>query len=214
MVALLQACVALTAALCWAVLVPRVRIDDDQAPDLAALVSPRSTAAVALVAGAAAQVLWLVPPAHAWLWVPYLGLGAPLVAVDLRTTFLPRRMNGLLLAAMAAGTGPAALAEPRLVLGVALGAAAGFGFFYLVWRITSGLGFGDVRLAVPVGAVAGMGGATGWVLALACGTALGALHGIAHALRLRARRQPPAPFPYGPALWLGPLVAVAALSAG
>uniref|UniRef100_UPI003340013F hypothetical protein n=1 Tax=Tessaracoccus lapidicaptus TaxID=1427523 RepID=UPI003340013F len=67
--------VAMTAAVVMGLLVPRVRIvDDEEAPDFGALVSRRSVVGVALAAFVVAQVLWLVPEPHWWLWVPYLGI--------------------------------------------------------------------------------------------------------------------------------------------
>lgn len=200
---------AVVAALIWALAVPRVRIDDPEAPDLSALVSWRSTILVGVAALASGLALWAQPPTAWLLWGPYVGLGAPLVAVDLRTTFLPRRLHYVALAGMAAGGAVLAVASPGAALGALAGALAAFGFFYLAWRLTANLGFGDVRLALLIGAVAGQGGVTAWTTALLTGTVLGALHGIAHALW--ARRDPTRArhFAYGPALWLGPILASA-----
>ena len=64
-----------------------------------------------------------------------------------------------------------------------------------------------MRLGLLVGVVGATWGWTGWLWALLSGTLIGAVWAIIHALRGRACE----PFPYGPALWLGPL-AVAALS--
>lgn len=213
MVVATAAGVVLVTVLVWAVLVPRVRIDDPEAPELAPLVTPRSIVAVGGAGMAASLSLALVPAAHLWVWAPYLAFGLPLVAVDLRTTFLPRRLNSLALAAMAAGSLALLPAEPGAVLGAALGAAAAFGFFYVAWRISASLGFGDVRLALLAGAVSGLGGVGAWVTALCCATGLGALHALAHAAWTRATGREPRPFPYGPALWLGPVLGLT-ISAG
>ena len=134
-------------------------------------------------------------------------LGAPLVAVDLRTTFLPRRLHYVALAGVTAGGAALAVVSPRAALGAAVGAAAAFAFFSLAWRLTTNLGFGDVRLALLIGAVAGHAGVAAWTTALLAGTVLGALHGIGHALWARRDPERPQHFAYGPALWLGPIVA-------
>ncbi|WP_143028165.1 prepilin peptidase [Tessaracoccus flavus] len=194
------------AVLAW--VVPRVRVADPEAPDFASLSTPWSWIAIAattLLAGLVAGV----EPLHWMLWLPYLGLGAPLVYVDLRTTWLPKRLHWLAAAGMAAGWIAVALTDWRTAVAAAAGAAAAGLFLYTAWRVTAALGFGDVRLAFLVGAVAGLGGASGWAASLLAGTVLGAVHGIAHALWARRDRARPAHFPYGPALWLGPIVAQA-----
>lgn len=199
--------VAVLATLGWRLLVPRVRVEDDESPDFASLVTGQSTLAVALAAVLAGQVLWLTPQSRWWLWVPYLGLGLPLVAVDLRTTFLPLRLNYLVAGAMAACLVPLTVHDWRSGVGALAGAAALFALFHLVWRFARGIGYGDVRLALLVGAVSGMAGVQFAALALLAGTALGAVHAIAHAIW--ARRDPARErhFAYGPALWAGPTVA-------
>ncbi|MHA7860881.1 A24 family peptidase [Tessaracoccus sp. Y36] len=192
----------------WWLIVPRLRVDDPDAPDFAALVSWRTLLGVLGTAGAASGVLWLVPTHHHWLWVPYLAVGVPLVAIDLLSTFLPKRLNALATALMAAGLAATAITDWRGAAAAALGAAGAFVFFYLAWRLSASLGFGDVRLALLIGAVSGLAGVGTWTTALLTGTALGAVHGIAHALWARRDAGRPRHFPFGPALWLGPLAAV------
>lgn len=202
---------AVVAALLWGLLVPRIRIDDPEAPDLAALVSWRSALLVGVVALACGLALWREAPAAWLLWAPYLAVGAPLAAVDLRTTFLPRRLHHVALVGMAAGGVALAVVAPGAALGALVGAIAAFAFFYVAWRLTANLGFGDVRLALLIGAVAGQSGVTAWTTALLAGTVLGALHGIGHALWARRDPERAPHFAYGPALWLGPIVAAAIL---
>jgi leader peptidase (prepilin peptidase)/N-methyltransferase len=202
--------VAVTAAVVMGALVPRVRIDDDpEAPDFATLVSPRSVAGVGLAAFVVAQVLWVVPEPHWWLWVPYLGIGGAMAYVDLRTTFLPRMLHYVGVAAMGAGLVVLALIDGWAALGAVIGALGAFALLYLAWRLSPGLGFGDVRLAVLIGGVAGQAGASMWGLSLFLGTALGAVHAVGHALWARRDPERPRYFPYGPALWLGPVAAAA-----
>lgn len=204
--------VGVLAGAVMALLVPRVRIDDDEAPGFGALVTRASVVGVAVAGFVAAQALWFVEPLQWWLWVPYLGVGAAMAYVDLRTTFLPMVMNYLALGLMLAGGVAVGIADWRALVGAAIGAVAAFALLWLVWRFSPGLGFGDVRLAVLIGAVAGVGGVQMWTASLFLGTLLGALHGIGHAIW--ARRDPDRPkfFPYGPALWLGPVVAAVALA--
>lgn len=203
------AALAVTAAAVTALLVPRIRIDDPESPDFSQLGGWRSAACAAALAVVAAQVLWVLPVQAWWLWLPYLGLGAPLALVDLRTTFLPKALHWP--AAVAMGIGALALAttDRGAALSAVIGAAAAGGFLYLAYRASDSLGFGDVRLALLVGAVAGQSGPMAWALALFVGTALGAIHGIVHALRRRRDPEVPGHYPYGPALWLGPVVGAA-----
>lgn len=200
--------VCICAAFVWAALVPRISIADPDAPDFDALVTPSSIAAVAIATLAVAQILWLVPAEQWWLWLPYLAVGAPLVATDLRTTWLPLRLQRVALGTMLlGGLGLSATAWP-LAAAAAVGGLAARGLFWLAWRLLPGLGFGDVRLMGLVGAVAALGGPTAWLTALLLGTLMGAGHGIAHAWWARRGAGRPRHFPYGPALWLGPVVAL------
>lgn len=151
-------------------------------------------------------------PQYAWpLWWVWSTPVAILVAIDATTTWLPLRLTQWcwvatalsLLAALALGAPLSALAWS-----VAAAAACG-GFFWLFWWVGRGrLGFGDVRLAPMVGAVGAVISPTlalwSVFLAAVIGVALGVIH---QALRRSGG------FPYGPALWAGP-VAAAALIGG
>ncbi|MDO4783721.1 MAG: leader peptidase (prepilin peptidase)/N-methyltransferase [Propionibacteriaceae bacterium] len=152
---------------------------------------------------------WLVPSGQWPLWAVYVGGFGPLVAIDALTTYLPRRLHYLALAelgiALACFGTLTSWADAGRALsgGLLLG-----GLFWLVWRAGSGIGFGDVRLAVPIGIVASATSLTMLLRAALFGALIGAAWGIAVSL-LRRRRADLSPvFPYGPALWLGPFVAV------
>ncbi len=179
---------------------------DEAAPDLS---SPRLSDAAILagVVAVSALALWRLPPATYPLWFPYLGAGGALVWVDFKTTWLPRRLHWIASAELVAGATIATALSPKLVLGVVAGAVAGFAVLWVVWRLAGQFGFGDVRLGLLVGAVSGSLGVSGWLASLLAGTIVGASWGIGHALRGRADT----PFPYGPSLWLGPLLAAAFL---
>lgn len=210
--------VAVVASVTLGLFVPRIAPpavsaeQDEPAPDYALLATGRAVFGVGAFTFVAALVLWVVPLDSWPLWVPYLAFGAPLVYVDLRTTYLPKRLNDLMSLAMLAGLILMVFLSPAAAGAAALGAGAFVGLFWLVWRVSRSFGFGDVRLAAPVGAVAVAGEPSPllavqcWVLALFVGTLLGALAGVVWAA-VRRRRGGPSYFPYGPWLWLGPIVA-------
>ena len=103
-----------------------------------------------------------------------------------------------------------AVHSPGVLVTALAGACATSGVFWLVWRFSGSFGFGDVRLGLLVGAAAGSMGLQAWTTALLAGTLIGADWAIVHALRGRASE----PFPYGPSLWLGPVVAAALAGGG
>lgn len=151
---------------------------------------------------------WLVlPPRLQAPWVVLATVGVVLALIDLRTTWLPRRLtrSGWLVMLLAVVL-TAGLAGDSWVLvrGIAGGVAAG-ALYAIVWAVSrGGFGFGDVRFAVLVGAPAGTVSATLWVWALLLGTLVGGL--IAVVLLLRRRR---GAFPYAPAMLLGCYLALA-----
>jgi len=181
--------------------------DDDPPPHYAQLAPVGHVVFLALVAFVAAQVLHAVPMAHFGAWFGYLGAGAALVWVDLRTTWLPRTLNTICLVQVAIGLGWVAVLDWQTALASVAGGMATFALFHLVWRCTSAFGYGDVRLAAIVGAMGALSGLDGWLMALLCGTLVGAVWGIVHAA-LQRRRKGPGYFAYGPALWLGPILAI------
>lgn len=170
-----------------------------------ALARPGFAVAVGAIGGAALLVaLPRVPgPAQPGWWV-LSSLGVLLGCIDAVTTWLPLPLTRLLWLA----TAVALLAgQPWQQQGAAarilIGAAATGVFFWLVWRIGRGIGFGDVRLAPVLGAVTA---AASWELlvwAMVLGTALGAAHGLLRLLRGRRGE-----FAYGPALLAGPYLAL------
>lgn len=205
------AAAALASAHAWFI-VPRLPEPVDHSPDDPAkpayreLVTPRNLAWLMVLSLVCGQVAWLVPPAQWPLWIVYTGAVGTLVGIDALTTYLPRRLHYLCLAELAlalalVGTLAGWDAVARAVGG---GLAAG-ALFWLVWRFSRSFGFGDVRLVTLVGAIAATTSWTMWLQALLLGTIVGALWGIIAAVRAKSRD---AVFPYGPALWLGPYLAV------
>lgn len=196
----------------WLIIVPRVRITTpptgEPPPQLALLPTPARTVVLFAATVALAQLLRLVPADDWWLWIPYLVFGAPLVFVDALTTWLPLRLHYLAAAAMAVGLLVIAVPDWSRAMGAVAFGLAAFGVFHLIWRIGTGLGYGDVRLASLLGAVGGLSGLEFWLVSLTAGTIIGALWAIGHSLRRRSRPDLPKHFAYGPSLWLGPFAAI------
>ena len=161
---------------------------------------------------AALAAVVVVPPAQRPLWLVYGSSVAVMIWVDGCTTWLPSRLMWLASAQLVAAAAWSAYRSAdglQLVAEMGIGAAAAGAFFWAFWRLShGGLGFGDVRLAPLIGAVAATMGTSGWFAALLAGTGIGAVWGLV------SGRRHPAPgttkgFAYGPALWVGPYVALA-----
>lgn len=172
-----------------------------------ALAGGRHAIVAALCVAVACLGLAWVPRAAWPAWAGLATIGVALAVIDACTTWLPLRLTHVLWVAASVGVALLGVtAGWRSALTAAGAAAASGAFFWLFWRITGGLGFGDVRLAPVIGATAGSVSATHAAAALLLGTALGAGVGLA---RLALGRR--GPFAYGPALVAGPWLAVAAL---
>ncbi|WCC80544.1 leader peptidase (prepilin peptidase)/N-methyltransferase [Cutibacterium equinum] len=190
-------------------------------PRYASLVTPTRTAIV-IATAALCGFLSTLAPRWSWgVWWVWSGSVATLVAVDQATTFLPVRLWRRCVAesVVALATTVAATSPPPIptLAGCLAVAAASTGFFWLMWRLSSSLGYGDVRLAAGtgfVGATTGVSSVHPGVLqagmtTLLAATVLGALLAIATTL-IRRRRPSPwgSAFAYGPALWSGPWAAL------
>lgn len=164
---------------------------------------------VAMVCGA------LSADAPAWgrgLWWVWAGAVLTLAAVDQATTFLPRRLwywcaaEGLL--ALLFGC---LLTGPRLrdlAVAGALAMATPLPF-WLVWRLSGAMGFGDVRLAAGTGLTGAVLGVSGWASSLLAAALAGAALAVGVSLWRRFRPSPWGKlFAYGPALWAGPWMAL------
>lgn len=182
---------------------------DPPKPPYRDLVTPGRVSVLVAGCFVCGLVCWSLPSEQWALWVVYAGGFGPLVGIDALTTYLPRRLHYL------------ALAELGIALAV-FGALSSWGnaaralfggvvlcsVFWAVWRMGSGLGFGDVRLSFAVGIVASASSLTMLLQAALFGSLIGAGWGIVASLVRRSRGHPPGVFPYGPALWLGPFAAV------
>ena len=181
--------------------------DEDGVAPFLELATPRFRLAVLACSAIAGTIAFTCLPAAQWpAWIGLVSLGALLGLIDLHTTFLPLRLNYLTAAVAAVGVAVSAWLQVDwwVLVSAAIAGAVGAGLFWLIWRVSHGFGFGDVRLAGLIGIVAG---SRGGAFALAA-FFLGTLVGAAWALVQRRRKGIDEPFAYGPALLLGPLVAL------
>lgn len=154
------------------------------------------------------QVMWLTPSASWLAWVSYLGGGGALIYVDLFTTYLPARLHYLVASELAVGLlWWASQSGWSMLIWPLIGGGLCSGLLWLFWRFAGGIGFGDVRLVQLSGAIAATSAVQLAFSSLLVGSVLGAIWGIAHQLTRRFTGKPSF-FPYGPALWLGPVGAV------
>ncbi len=161
---------------------------------------------VAGLAWASGLVAFGVTAPAAWLaWASLAGPGALVIVVDGVTTWLPRVLTRTIAVVATVGlvTWATVEADPLVAVRGGLGALGVGGLFYLVWRVTGGIGFGDVRLMAVVGAVTAAHSVQLTIWAVLAGTIAGAAWGLA-----RRILKGPGAFAYGPALWLGPFLAL------
>jgi leader peptidase (prepilin peptidase) / N-methyltransferase len=147
-------------------------------------------------------VSWvLLPLSLQPAWVVLGTFGALLALIDLRTTWVPRRLSHVAWLAMVAALalGAAAAGDGWLALRGALGALSAAALYSLVWAVSrGGFGFGDVRFAPLVGAAAAAVSWSVWIWALLLGTVAGGVVGL-----IRLARQRRGAFPYAPAILAG-----------
>jgi len=145
------------------------------------------------------------------LAVPALVLAPILVvatAVDLRWHRLPDRLTlpGALAVAVAVVLAAWLDGDASLARDAVAGAAVVAGVLLLVHIVSpAGMGFGDVKFGLPLGLALGATAVTSAVVALLVAMVAGAVAGLALLVRHRDRRRP---FPFGPCLALGTVVAL------
>lgn len=137
------------------------------------------------------------------------GIGLLLVAVDADVHRLPDKLTvwplpvfAVLLVLASAGAGQ----WSRLVVALGCGVVAGLVFLLLALAVPSGLGLGDVKLAVQIGSVLGWLGASVVVSWVFLGFLAGGLWAAALVITRRATRKTHLAF--GPPLLLGALLAL------
>lgn len=184
---------------------------DGVVPHYRKLVTGRFVAASVVLMVCCLVLAARTPSDSTAMWVVLGSSTLALVAVDLRTTYLPKVLTwwcwGEMVAALLAGwlISP----SPALVLRVSLCSGAATALFWLAWRLGAGLGFGDVRLiGLIVAPAAAISVELAWA-SLLFGSLVGVAVGLA-TICWRRRRPSPlgAAFAYGPALWLGPWFAL------
>ena len=123
-----------------------------------------------------------------------------LSVIDLRQRRLPNVLTLSGAAVITIGAAVAGRGAPALLGGLALG-----GLYLIVHLVApSGMGAGDVKLALGVGALTGALGVGAWTLAALGAPLLTALAGVAAVLRGRG-----AALPHGPAMCVASLAAAA-----
>ncbi|MEU2429645.1 A24 family peptidase [Streptomyces sp. NPDC007861] len=172
------------------------------APYRPSLLVPAVTGLVCAALAAAAG-----PRPEAAVWVLLVPVAVLLALVDRNVHRLPDQLTLPLAAAAAVLLGGAALvpgaagAWPAALLG---GLALGGAYFVLFLINPNGMGFGDVKLAVPLGVVLGW---YGWGVLFAgafAGFLLGAAYGLGLVLLRRAGRK--SAIPFGPFMISGALL--------
>ena len=165
---------------------------------------PAISAVCGALLGAATGLDWPL------LWLlPLTPVAVALSVIDWHTRLLPRRIvvPATLAAILLVVVVGFATDQREHLVGALLGMLAARSFFWVLWAIRSaGMGFGDVRLAAPVGLVLGW---LGWG-ALAIGLWVGflafALPALAVIVARRDRTLMKKSFPFGPFMVIGALV--------
>jgi leader peptidase (prepilin peptidase)/N-methyltransferase len=145
----------------------------------------------------------------AWLlWLPFVPVYLALAVIDWRTRLLPTYLIAPTLLAVLALVllGWAVTGDGHAVLRAVLGFVTWGGFYLLLWVVyPRGLGFGDVRLAGPLGLALGW---IGWgpvLVGVYAGFLLGGVIGGLLALIKIVERKG---FPFGPFMLVGAAVGV------
>jgi len=137
--------------------------------------------------------------------LPLCPVGVALAYIDWRTRLLPTAIIGpsylavvplLVIAAFADG-------QPRHLLGALIGWVFYGGLYWLLWKFTPGMGYGDVRLSGLLGLVLGWMGLPALLAGLYAGFVLGVVAWVPmRLLRITTTRT----YPFGPFMLLGVLV--------
>lgn len=180
--------------------------DEPDARPYAELLSPGFRIAVAASALVGGLIAFSLTDPPLWLAWSALVLTGPLLGmIDLYTGLLPLRLNYVGLGIAIAGAGLAAwlYGSPNLLLWAGVGGAGGFALFWLVWYFSGQrMGFGDVRLAAVLGVITGATSMPLLLWAFMIGSLVGVVWGL---IAARGRGNP---YPYGPSMLLGPVLAL------
>ena len=190
-----------------------VRIDDEPPKPLYADIAARAglgwrSAVVAAVCGGLLGGVTGLDWPLLWL-VPLTPVAVALSVIDWHTRLLPRVIvipATLAAIAVVAAVG-LATGEREALVRALLGMLGARSFFWLLWFLRSaGMGFGDVRLAAPVGLVLGWVGWDVLALGLWVGFVAFAVPALGLAIVRRDRSMLKKSFPFGPFMVIGALV--------
>ncbi len=195
---------------------PRAEADPDDAEPPKALYADIAarpglglrSAVVAAVCGALLGAATGLDWPLLWL-VPLTPVAVALSVIDWHTRLLPRRIVlPATLAAIALVTVVGlATGDREAWVRALLGMVVARSFFWVLWFLRSaGMGFGDVRLAAPVGLVLGWVGWGALALGLWIGFIAFALPALGLAVLRRDRTLLKKSFPFGPFMVIGALV--------
>jgi leader peptidase (prepilin peptidase)/N-methyltransferase len=161
-------------------------------------------------AACAALLAWATGPDWSLLWlVPLTPVAVALSVVDWHTRLLPRVVvvPATLVAVVAVVAVGLLTDQPEALVRALVAMVVSRSFFWVLWFVRSaGMGFGDVRLAAPVGLVLGW---VGWgALAIGIWTSfiVFALPALVLVLVRRDRAMLKKSFPFGPFMVVGALV--------
>lgn len=143
-----------------------------------------------------------------WL-VPLVPVAVALSVIDWHTRLLPRRIvvPATLATILVVTVVGLATGERDALVRALLGMVVARSFFWVLWWLRSaGMGFGDVRLAAPVGLVLGWVGWGALALGLWIGFIAFAVPAAGLALVRRDRTVLKKSFPFGPFMVIGALV--------
>jgi leader peptidase (prepilin peptidase)/N-methyltransferase len=143
-----------------------------------------------------------------WL-VPLTPVAVALSVIDWHTRLLPRRIvvPATLAAIVLVVVVGLATGEREALVRALLGMVVARSFFWVLWFLRSaGMGFGDVRLAAPVGLVLGWVGWGALAIGLWVGFIVFAVPAAGLALVRRDRAVLKQSFPFGPFMVVGALV--------
>lgn len=161
-------------------------------------------AACGALLGAATGLDWPL----LWL-VPLVPVAVALSVIDWHTRLLPRRIvvPATLATILVVTVVGLATGERDALVRALLGMVVARSFFWVLWWLRSaGMGFGDVRLAAPVGLVLGWVGWGALALGLWIGFIAFAVPAAGLALVRRDRTVLKKSFPFGPFMVIGALV--------
>ena len=166
------------------------------------------SAVIAAVSGALLGAATGLDWSLLWL-IPLTPVAVALSVIDWHTRLLPRRIvvPATLAAILVVAVVGLATGERDALVRALLGMLVARSFFWVLWWLRSaGMGFGDVRLAAPVGLVLGWVGWGALAIGLWIGFIVFALPALGLTIVRRDRSLLKKSFPFGPFMVIGALL--------